>query len=420
MDNEVSNITIYAWNFRGFRYLEVPLSGTTFLVGDNSSGKSSILHLLNCVLNQDLQDIPSLNESISVGRYDYFSPYFNNADVTFGYEGKYEGKRIGKIVTVKHNPRYSPSITRCSYISNDTLVTIKQHGKSLRYRHSTLEEETDFSTIFDLHIKEKGFSNLARTRIDQGRTAPNSPIAVVEYANNSNSTDSIIDVLQASLPPARHTAPVRGLPERFYNHKRTLTPSGKHFAVMWNDMRFDNSKSLDSDVDKFGKESGLFEEVKVDPVNKKEEDAPLIVKILKQGKYFFLDQVGIGISQVVPILVETVYAKRRKHKHIMLFQQPELHLHPIAQASLGTFFYNSLYKHGGLIIETHSNYLIDRFRSEIRDTADEKSNARILFCKNTNQGNVCENIAISTKGEMENPPKEYFSFFVSELGRTMF
>ena len=77
-----SKTTIYGWNFRGFREIRVPLQGMTFLVGDNSSGKSSILHLISCVLSNDLEVLPSLNDELSIGRYDFFSPYFDEADVS--------------------------------------------------------------------------------------------------------------------------------------------------------------------------------------------------------------------------------------------------------------------------------------------------------------------------------------------------
>jgi predicted ATP-dependent endonuclease of OLD family len=51
---------VFARNFRGFKNIEVELAGTNFLVGDNSSGKSSILHLIDSVLRDELSSVPKL------------------------------------------------------------------------------------------------------------------------------------------------------------------------------------------------------------------------------------------------------------------------------------------------------------------------------------------------------------------------
>jgi len=59
-----TQITLHAWNFRGFKRVEIPLDGTIFLVGDNSSGKSSILHLISCILRHDLKGIPFLDDDL--------------------------------------------------------------------------------------------------------------------------------------------------------------------------------------------------------------------------------------------------------------------------------------------------------------------------------------------------------------------
>lgn len=61
-----TQITLHAWNFRGFKRVKIPLDGTIFLVGDNSSGKSSILHLISCILRHDLEGIPFLDDDLAV------------------------------------------------------------------------------------------------------------------------------------------------------------------------------------------------------------------------------------------------------------------------------------------------------------------------------------------------------------------
>src|SRR5690606_821332 len=67
-------IQIFARNFRGFRQLSFTLDDTVFLVGDNSSGKTSILYLIDFVFNTNLKRPPLLTAE-GVAANDFFSAY---------------------------------------------------------------------------------------------------------------------------------------------------------------------------------------------------------------------------------------------------------------------------------------------------------------------------------------------------------
>jgi predicted ATPase len=76
--------------------------------------------------------------------------------------------------------------------------------------------------------------------------------------------------------------------------------------------------------------------------------------------------VGFGVSQVLPVLVQGLLMRPGG---IYLVQQPEIHLHPDAQAGLADFFiYLSSY---GVItiVETHSEYLLLRLRRRLAEGA---------------------------------------------------
>jgi hypothetical protein len=76
--------------------------------------------------------------------------------------------------------------------------------------------------------------------------------------------------------------------------------------------------------------------------------------------------VGIGISQVLPVLVHA-YADAAK---IVAIEQPEIHLHPALQAELGDVFIESALgmRKNTFLIETHSEHLILRIMRRIRET----------------------------------------------------
>jgi predicted ATPase len=76
--------------------------------------------------------------------------------------------------------------------------------------------------------------------------------------------------------------------------------------------------------------------------------------------------IGIGISQVLPVLV-SAYASAKK---ILAIEQPEIHLHPALQAELGDVFVESALgeRHNTFILETHSEHLILRIMRRMCDT----------------------------------------------------
>jgi predicted ATPase len=76
--------------------------------------------------------------------------------------------------------------------------------------------------------------------------------------------------------------------------------------------------------------------------------------------------VGIGVSQVLPVLV-TAYASQNE---IIAIEQPEIHLHPALQADLGDVFIQSVLgpAKNRFLIETHSEHLLLRIMRRMRET----------------------------------------------------
>ena len=85
----------------------------------------------------------------------------------------------------------------------------------------------------------------------------------------------------------------------------------------------------------------------------------LKVEIPNSGSSHDLTHVGVGVSQVLPILVMCLLAEPDS---ILVFEQPELHLHPRVQSLLGDFFLSMALCNKQCIVETHSEYFIDRLR----------------------------------------------------------
>jgi hypothetical protein len=134
--------------------------------------------------------------------------------------------------------------------------------------------------------------------------------------------------------------------------------------------------------------------------------------------------VGIGVSQVLPVLV-AAYASRGS---ILAMEQPEIHLHPALQAELGDIFIESALGGRGntFILETHSEHLILRLLRRIRETADGElppdltpirpEQVAVLYVLPDKDGAKVVEIPIRPDGEFaERWPQGFFAERAKEL-----
>lgn len=120
-----------------------------------------------------------------------------------------------------------------------------------------------------------------------------------------------------------------------------------------------------------------------------------------------LTHVGVGISQILPIVVMSLLAKPGD---IIVFEQPELHLHPKMQARLADFFV-SLSMYGvQVIIETHSEYLVDRYRLRIAKSESQDFDKKIIiYFLSMCGGDVdSQEVVINKFGRISNWPIDFF------------
>lgn len=121
-----------------------------------------------------------------------------------------------------------------------------------------------------------------------------------------------------------------------------------------------------------------------------------------------LTHVGVGVSQVIPILVMCLWAEKGT---TLIIEQPELHLHPRVQARLADFFLSITRLNKQCIIETHSEHLINRIRMRIAasepGTQPEKV-LKIYFAEKRHGETFLEDIATNEFGVIQNWPKGFF------------
>ncbi|MCY4176328.1 MAG: AAA family ATPase [Acidimicrobiaceae bacterium] len=100
-----------------------------------------------------------------------------------------------------------------------------------------------------------------------------------------------------------------------------------------------------------------------------------------------LTSVGVGISQVLPVLVVCLLADPGD---LVLLEQPELHLHPALQMRLADFLLACVESGRQIIVETHSENLVNRLRRRVAedDTSDTAGLVRVVFAERNAEGHT--------------------------------
>jgi hypothetical protein len=134
----------------------------------------------------------------------------------------------------------------------------------------------------------------------------------------------------------------------------------------------------------------------------------LLVRPTGIRSYVDLTNVGVGLSQLLPILVCTLASRPG---NLLLFEQPELHLHPAVQSQLGDFFIAAGRAGRQCVVETHSEYLINRIRLRIAESepgSDLESLSTIHFVERPAAASTFRSINVNGFGAILDWPKGFF------------
>ncbi|MBE0437586.1 MAG: DUF3696 domain-containing protein, partial [Methylomicrobium sp.] len=116
------------------------------------------------------------------------------------------------------------------------------------------------------------------------------------------------------------------------------------------------------------------------------------------------NQLGTGISQVLPIVVAANYDSIG----LISVEQPELHIHPRFQVELADLFLTARDKHS-FLIETHSEHIVLRLLRRIRESGKSKPDKNsvspkdisVVYLSPTPDGTVAERLDVTADGDFE-------------------
>lgn len=426
----MSDLHIILENVRTFagRH-EIPLRPLTILTGENSSGKTSFLGMFAALCDGDSFPLqPNFNKP----------PYnFGNYDTIATYKGGRFG-RAKEFMLGYRQMEPSKDVLTCleatyrSFRGQVQLHTLKAEASN--FRLSLAVAETQSPILRGTYTIQLG-KEQAEAEFSMPRTlAQTHSFPFVQFMMRASvdpkqqGTNRLVepprllvrafDYLWKLVPfEALSVAPIRTKPERTYSQiTETYRPTGDHIPFLIEQFLRDEETSrqrhiLVKALQDFGEKSGLFRDFGVKHLGNKASD-PFQLTVKIAGRDINLVDVGYGVSQALPVVVQSFLTP---NDQFLLLQQPEVHLHPRAQAALGTIFAR-IARSGrrGLLIETHSDYIIDRIRQEVAAKNPPGNAVEILYFHRKGLETIPYVIEIDGEGNLTNVPPEYREFFLQE------
>jgi len=139
----------------------------------------------------------------------------------------------------------------------------------------------------------------------------------------------------------------------------------------------------------------------------------ILIRTKANGVWSSLSDVGFGISQFLPIIVADLQLGNRS---TLFIAQPEIHLHPRVQAQFGDYLVNRITKENKrYIIETHSEYLINRLRLAIAKKDISEEDVKTYYIDNNGVKAKHYNLKLLKNGQIKNAPKSFFETYMLDV-----
>lgn len=388
---------LYLEDYRAFERADIKLSKINLFFGPNNAGKSAILSAIN-LLAQTLKSADSSVPLLLTGAFEDLGSYRDivyrndpekHINITLDFDvprlepekspaAKGRGRRTTPFVMNYYTGRldlgfyYRPRRRKIDL--NKITVALPVDHVLLQTKVSERSEKQVFAYVnpeFQLSTMRR--LNRALTLDHFLPSLALSPLlrmpqnylqrAFGLFRQLGDFTSAASELLES----IEFVGPFRSRAERVYTFSgESPTSVGVHgdkaVQVLMSDFlqRKKNKRDIALKVTEWLQQAEIAK--KIQPVTLSPRHFELRLTHFRSGEDENIADVGYGCSQILPILVAGF---SRPPGSTLVIEQPELHLHPKAQAELGTFLCSLKERNLQLLVETHSEHLLLRLQSHI-------------------------------------------------------
>ena len=385
----------------------------TLLVGENGAGKSTFLGCYRTLAKlSNLHDLAEANHfdepPFHMGGFDSivragktaFTVCGTFADhcherVAFTFQAAGDRPVDKAVELLFHGKSGSPRDLRATArAAPDVLLRLESSGSSF----DLLPGEVSFrsvSTWLSRYVRD-GYlpfaGDLKRLRKTRGRIAAESAAAGFV---------KLVSLLEKDLPfPEANALQVAAADP-------SLPPRQRHYEATPGHLPAGDDGELLAFLVDMGKKLGLWGAFHID--RRLDERGTQVFVDTPSGRFNIMD-VGYGVHSLMAL---SSFVYRSAPDAVLLLQQPEIHVHPRAQAALAQWMAES---GRSFVIETHSDYFIDRLRICVMKETLAPDELSVVYFEPSEDGSRCRmhSMSVDPQGNFEGAPPGYRSFFLDE------
>ena len=426
-------------NFKSWEAVDFQLGRITGIFGTNSSGKTSILQFLLLVKQtKDATDRAlTLNLGgpyVTLGTYeDFITRHEETRRLrwTIGWDQEDDLALVDPI-----GKRTDAFAKGRNFEVESEIASVKgaPRARLLRYRFAdhafSLTPKSADDTAFDLSgngtfefkrtqgrrwqlpgpVKSYGFPDQART-----------------YFLNSEFLSQLVASFEAQMDRTYYLGPLRIYPQREYVWTRArpgdVGQRGERAieAILAATERAEQRnlkpktrmKPFQQMIAYWLREMGLIDEFSVEEIKKGSNLWQARMKVRKDAPEVLLTDVGFGVSQVLPVLTLLYYVEPGA---TVILEQPEIHLHPLAQAGLADVLVNvANHRRVQIIVESHSEHLLMRLQRRIAEREISSDLVKLYFADIRGGVSQMTDLDVDMFGTIRNWPPRFMGDATEEL-----
>jgi predicted ATPase len=425
---------------------DIRLAPLTVLFGTNSAGKTSIPQLLlmmkQTAASPDRQRALQLGDNRSLVELGVYDDIVHQHDVAQPLEIELDW-------TTHESLQVQDSVSGDAYSGNRFSFRVEIQGDR---RHQPMvhafryELAGDDGPVLDIEMRRADGGKKFDLRSSQyrlvrhpGRAWPlpepfrfyGFPDEATAYYQNTAFTSDLVLALEKQLGSIYYVGPLREYPSRLYLWSGEIP---EHVGVkgekaieailagqdrMVNLRSGERKKSLPELVAGRLQAMGLIKDFKVLPLGRHRKEYEVLVRTGAHMPDVKLTDVGFGVSQVLPVVVECFYVPRHS---VVIFEQPEIHLHPRVQAELADLFIDAIRaRENGqprdcqFIIESHSEHFLRRLQRRIAEEEVSVDDTALYFVHTEPDHARLEQLDVDMFGNIKNWPQGFFGDEMEDL-----
>ncbi|EAR20260.1 AAA family ATPase [Nitrococcus mobilis] len=433
-----------AWKDTG----RVRLAPLTVIFGANSAGKSSLGHLLLGLQQTTL--LTDRRRAIHLG--DRHSPIDLGtlSDCLYEHDMKEKleftlGWRLPQAVSLR-DPLAPKNTYKGDRMRLESVIRAdsKEQPQLERFRYE-LRNQGDTTLSVEHGIRDKSGPYLdvdpMRLVMKQGRKWPIeapekfyrfSGVTLARY-QNADALSEFPLRLEQLLADLTYLGPLREPPQRTYSWAGDTVPevgargelaipallAATHDGVKLNRGPGKRYEAFDAFVARWLRDLGVIDSFVVRPIAEGRKEYEVLVRTRRSSAEVKLTDVGFGVSQVLPALVQAFYAQPNS---TVWMEQPEIHLHPQAQAELADAFISAVQasqngtpRNVQLIVESHSEHFLQRLQRRVAEQAISPDEVAAYFVRQGGVGVKLVPLQINPFGDIENWPDNFFADEMAEI-----